>query len=231
MSQICGRKMQFRNTCITLLRTAIFSLNSGLPFGRLSSAASSFAAGPLLHLERSCYPKRWRSVDAIHDSTQAIFQSLTRNHAESAALSYVSDPNFLRNARCSPDVNKTEKRNPARACGWPSRWISLHTEDRPWNIRIECSSVSIAGKNLSLPQANSSFFTVNNSRTTPSAVNRASPNAAMALPACAQKREPVARNAARRQRCPSGLHRAGRYSADHVFKPCAYNGTAHMKRI
>lgn len=103
---------------------------------------------------------------------------------------------------------------PARSrCSRPIHPFPLRGS-RPWNLRIEFSSVWIAARNLCSPRVNSSSFTTNNSRMIPSAASSARPNARTAAPGCARKRGPSARLAARRQRCPSVPRRGGRCCAD-----------------
>jgi hypothetical protein len=90
---------------------------------------------------------------------------------------------------------------------------SLLRGSRPWNSRIEYSSVSIAAKNLYSLRVNSSFFTISNSRTTPSAASSARESAPMGGQGCARKHGRPARHAEQKPPSPSGQRRDGRCCA------------------
>lgn len=89
---------------------------------------------------------------------------------------------------------------------------------RPWNSRIEFSSVLTAAPSLFLLRASRSSSTINNSRTTRSTANSARQSVRGERKGCAPRRGQPAQSAARRRLSPSSRPRGGQCYAGRVSK-------------
>jgi hypothetical protein len=104
----------------------------------LFSRSTISAAGPLCISGETIS----RSAEAVSVLSVAFhagdLHSLMPEPSEASHVPRVSGSCFLSKYHCSLDIKKTGKRDRLARADCRFNLISLHTENRPWNLRIDC---------------------------------------------------------------------------------------------